>query len=293
MEKRSFLLVANPVSGSGSGIKIAERVGDVLRQHHPVDIFYTKGEQHIKDNLLQQTQGHSDIVIVGGDGTIHQVVNALGAHHRATLSLIPAGTGNDFAKVLDLGRGIDEQINSSLHGKVRELDLGVCNERLFVNGVGIGFDGQIVYEMLHKKTWLKGHAAYYYHVLRILAGYKERPFEYSLDGESQKKDLILMTIGNGTTFGGGFKLTPNARPDDGWLDICLIGKLSPIKRFLNVPSLSNGSHLKLKAIEEQRVKRLEVAKSDLLEGHIDGEYLGRPPYSIKIFEKALKVRERN
>ena len=174
MEKRSFLLVANPVSGSGSGIKIAERVGGELRQHHPVDIFYTKGEQHIKDNLLQQTQDHSDIVIVGGDGTIHQVVNALGAHQPATLSLIPAGTGNDFAKVLDLGKGIDEQINSSLHGKVRELDLGVCNERLFVNGVGIGFDGQIVYEMLHKKTWLKGHAAYYYHVLRILVGYKER-----------------------------------------------------------------------------------------------------------------------
>ncbi len=293
MDQRSFLLIANPEAGRGRGKKIAEKVRTTLQAHFPVTCCYPVDEKHLWEITKEKANGHSDILVVGGDGTIHQVVNAMGPNHLSTLCIVPAGTGNDFTKVVDIGKTLYDQINTILNGKTRTIDLGICNERLFINGVGIGFDGQIVYEMLHRKTWLSGHAAYYYHVLRILAGYKERPFNLLLDSIQYQKDLILMTVGNGTTFGGGFKLTPNAAIDDGLLDICLVGKLSPLRRFLNVPKLSNGSHLSLPEIEERRVKEVEVKGNDLLEAHIDGEYLGKPPFNIKVLPKALSVRVRH
>ncbi len=236
------------------------------------------------------TADFTDLVVIGGDGTINEAVNGIGNHTSVALSILSSGTGNDFIKNIDIGKTLDEQLQTVLKGQVIEIDLGICNGRKFLNGVGVGFDGQIVRDMLHQKTWLTGHAAYYYHVLRILASYKERTFGFSLDGVRSERDLILMTIGNGTTFGGGFKLTPHARLNDGLLDVCLIGPLSAARRFLNVPRLSNGTHLELKEIEVIKMKDLKVEENQLLEGHIDGEYLGKPPFHISIAPKSLKIR---
>lgn len=232
---------------------------------------------------------HTDLVVIGGDGTINEAVNGMG-ESKAVLSILSNGTGNDFIKNITIGPTVDEQLDTVVHGKTRTIDLGVCNGRKFLNGVGIGFDGQIVRDMLHKKTWLSGHAAYYYHVLRILASYKERTFQFSLDDTAMEKDLILMTVGNGTTFGGGFKLTPHAQLDDGLLDVCLIGPISAARRFLNVPSLSKGTHHHLPEIDLIKTKTLKIAANPLLEGHIDGEHMGTPPFKIEIADKALTVR---
>lgn len=287
------MLIANPKAGNNRALHVAKKA---LQFFQEKDIYCQLEETSAKQNAQKVAEQHlatehTDLVVIGGDGTINEAVNGMGAH-QATLSILPCGTGNDFIKNIDIGRNLEEQLNTALNGQQLEIDLGLCNGRKFLNGVGIGFDGQIVRDMLHRKTWLRGHAAYYYHVLRILASYKERSFDFLLDGAQSKKDLILMTIGNGTTFGGGFKLTPDAKLDDGYLDICLIRPISAARRFLNVPRLSNGTHLKLDEIEVVRVKTLKVEENTLLEGHIDGEHLGKPPFSISLLPRALKIRVR-
>lgn len=290
---RKILLIANPKAGNNRALDVAKKAIQFFQQKdiscQLEETSATQNAQKVAEQRL--TDEHTDLVVIGGDGTINEAVNGMDSH-QATLSILSGGTGNDFIKNIDIGRNLEEQLNTVLNGQTLEIDLGLCNGRKFLNGVGIGFDGQIVRDMLHRKTWLTGHAAYYYHVLRILASYKERSFDFLLDGTESKKDLILMTIGNGTTFGGGFKLTPDAKLDDGYLDICLIGPISAARRFLNVPRLSNGTHLKLKEIEAVRMKTLKVEENTLLEGHIDGEYLGKPPFSISLLPKALKVRVR-
>ena len=171
------------------------------------------------------------------------------------------------------------------------IDLGICNDRKFANGVGIGFDGQIVEDMNgHKIPFLKGHAKYYYYVLQILASYVPRDFDYSMDGVSENKSLILMTVGNGTTFGGGFNLMPNAKIDDGLFEVCTIGNLSPIRRFLNIHRLSNGTHESLAEVHFYQSKSVVVKENPFLFAHIDGEQMGRPPYNIKVLPNALKLR---
>ncbi len=231
----------------------------------------------------------SDVIIIGGDGTINEAVNGLA--YDIPVSIIPAGTGNDFTKNITLGKTQEEVFQTAVDGKVTRTDLGKCNERLFLNGVGIGFDGQIVEDMASKRVpLLKGHAAYYYHVLRILGSYKVKPFDFDVDGKPLKKDLILLTIGNGTTFGGGFKLMPEAKIDDGLLEVCEIGDLSPWKRFLNIHRLSNGSHGDLKMVEFHRAKNVRIEASELLYAHIDGERLGQPPFNIEIQPEFLQLR---
>lgn len=231
----------------------------------------------------------TDLIIIGGDGTINEAINGL--KFDIPVSIIPAGTGDDFVKMVNLGKTLNDQIDTAVFGEVKSIDLGICNERKFINGIGIGFDGQIVEDMISKRVpLLKGHAAYYYHVLRILGGYKEKEFGFQLDNQKQEKELILLTIGNGSTFGGGFKLMPEAKLDDGLLEICEIGKLSGLRRFLNIHKLSNGTHGSLEMVNFYRAKRVFVNENPLLFAHIDGERLGNPPFEIRVLPRALNMR---
>jgi len=261
----------------------------LVQQECPYEIYETQGYQKDQnlDNCLDDATTH--IVVVGGDGTINEVVNGLTVN--LPISIIPAGTGNDFVKNIALGNTLKEQFETALNGTVKTIDLGICNERKFVNGVGIGFDGQIVEDMAKKSVpLLTGHAKYYYHVLQILAQYKTRTYIYHLDDRSYNNKLILMTVGNGTTFGGGFKLMPDAKIDDGQLEVCAIGDVSPLRRFLNVNRLSGGTHGKLAEVTFHQVQEVKIAPQPALFAHMDGERIGSPPFVITIEPAALQVR---
>ena len=288
---RNLLIVANPYSGTKKTVETTIGFKEYLDGLDVAyDFYYTAKQKDGKATVEQYLQkNHTDLVILGGDGTVNECVNGLG-DKDLPITIIPTGTGNDFSKMLNLPKKRKDQFHLALNGDLKRIDAGICNERIFMNGVGIGFDGEIVKEMLQNKTILSGQSAYYYHVLRILSTYKERHFEFSLDGEEFQKDLILLTVAKGTTFGGGFKLTPNAQPDDGFLDVCEIAKLSPAKRYLNVLRLQNGTHNSLKAVNLYKVKSVTLDANPLLNTHIDGEFLGNPPFEINVLPGRFEVR---
>ncbi len=232
---------------------------------------------------------YSDLLVMGGDGTLNEAVNGL--KFDIPVSIIPGGSGNDFVKNIDIGKTLGDQIENIIHGDLHRIDLGEANQRKFLNGVGVGFDGQIVEDMLHTEVpLLYGHAKYYYHVLRILASYQPRSFSLEVDGDKIRRDLILLTIGNGTTFGGGFKLTPNAKLNDGQFEICTVGKISALKRFMNILRLKNGSHIVLREVKNFNCRSIMIQGNESLYCHIDGEPFGNPPLDIKILPGALSIR---
>lgn len=290
MDGRKIFIIWNPFAG-GDAKKLCHKLTAKLEELNlPYEVHDTvksmSATKAVSDFL---DESFTDLIIVGGDGTINESINGL--KYDIPVGIVPAGTGDDFVKNVSIGKSISDKIHTAIEGTVIQIDLGQCNERKFVNGVGIGFDGQIVEDMTSKRVgFLSGHAAYYYHVLRILGGYKERTFQYSLDGKKYKKELILLAIGNGTTFGGGFKLMPHAKINDGFLEICEIGKLAPLKRFLNISKLSGGTHGSMKEVELHRAKEVIVESNEKLYAHIDGEQIGKPPFKIKILPKALQLR---
>ena len=290
MEKR-ILIITNPSSGLKRSVETVINFKEYLDiRDIPYDFYYTSAKKNAQVTVSEQIkEHHTDVVILGGDGTINETANAL-VNRPVPISIIPTGTGNDFVKMIKVGKKEKEKFETAVYGTLKTIDAGICNDRIFMNGVGVGFDGEIVVEMLRNKTFLSGQPAYYYHVLRILSTYKERPFHYYLDGEEFKNNLILLTIANGTTFGGGFKLTPDAKLDDGFLDICEVGKLSPTRRYLNIAKLQKGTHTKLKAINIYKSKSVKIEESQILNAHIDGEYMGKPPFDIKVLPGKFQVR---
>lgn len=287
--KKIFILT-NPVSGKK---KAPTALAMLKKQLEAKAIeyvtFLTQIEKNgwvtVKENL---DSTFTDLIILGGDGTLNESINGL--NYDIPVGIIPCGSGNDYVKCLELGKSLEEQIHTSIYGEVKHVDLGVCNDRKFLNGVGIGFDGKIVSDLVTQKTWIQGAAKYYYHVLRILSSYKARIFDFHLDDVPHKKELILLCIAKGTTFGGAFKLVPEAKLDDGKLHICEIGDLKPIKRFLNIGRLGSGSHTSLKEVKIHQKEKILVERQPQLHAHIDGEYFGSPPFEFGVLKGGLKVR---
>ena len=285
----SFTVIYNPTSGRGKGKKVTERFRQYLLENSlEAQFIATDPNGRLEEKINHLTES-SKVVVIGGDGTFNDVVNAI-KNPKITLAFLPAGTGNDFVKMLNIGSNEKETFDTAIKGKTKQIDAGDCNGKIFLNGVGIGFDGQIVAAMQNKKRWLSGQAAYYYEVLRILSTYRDKPFHFSLDSREFTKNLILLTIGNGSTFGGGFKLTPHANLSDGLLDICEIGKISAINRYLNLPKLQNGTHHKMSAVNMYQAKEITINANIRLNAHIDGEYLGTPPFQIKVLPAYLSVK---
>jgi diacylglycerol kinase (ATP) len=290
MDKKIYI-VHNPTSGPrGYNQKtIREFVAFLEANQLPYQLNHTTLTENAEVLTARMPSGFTDLVMIGGDGTIHESAN--GYKKGIPVTIIPAGTGNDFVKNYPVGKTLREQFDVLLRDKYMQVDIGVCNGRKFTNGIGIGFDGQIVEDMNGKKVpFLKGHAKYYYHVLQILASYKDRKFKYTIDGNSNEENLILMTVGNGTTYGGGFNLMPEAKIDDGLFDVCTIGPIPGLVRFLHIGKLSNGTHGKLKAVNFYRATHVTVEANDLLFAHADGERLGRPPFDVHVLPGEMKLR---
>ncbi len=293
---RKILLMVNPAAGYGKGAKIVGEVEKFLRTNDlAYESFFTKKGQNAKAIVKKRLDdSFTDLLVIGGDGTLNDAINGIGDKKRVVLNVISTGTGNDFIKSVYVGNNLIQQLDTLLHGVEKRIDLGVCNDRLFHNGVGIGFDGQIVADMKQKKrpSLLWGYGAYLYRVLRILSSYQEKPLSFTLDGKKYNKKVLLLTVANGTTFGGGFMLCPDAKVDDGLLEVCLIEKMQPWNRFLNLSKLGSGEHGKLEEVSFFKASEVVIEEDKKQWMHIDGELFGHPPFEIKILKNALTVRVR-
>lgn len=291
--QRKFLLLVNPVSGRKNGELRALKVSKRLESEgFEVNVILTSAEPTFKDKVRNEwDQSITDLIAMGGDGTLNLAVNIL--HNKtAHLNIIANGNGNDFVKNLNLGKSFEEQLETIVSGELLNIDVGICNDQLFLNGLGLGFDGQIAYDNLNRKSIFSGHTKYYAQVLRILATYVPQKIMYSIDGEVSSDHIILMMVANGTTFGGGFKLTPDANVSDGQLDICLIRQIPPLRRFWEVLKLTKGTHGVLEAVDITKAKEVFIKGNETIKAQIDGESFGAPPYHIKVLSNHLKVRVR-
>lgn len=290
-EKRNLLLVINPAAGRSSREKRLLKLENMLQEAGlRYERFFT--EQNGRGKLagtLDKDSSFTDLLVFGGDGTLNYVVNEM-AGRQLPISIVSNGTGNDSVKSLHGILDFDKQADIAIQGKISKFDLGICNGRYFVNGFGIGFDGQVVKEMLGRKRKRGGHLDYLLTVLRIIWGFKEKKLLFSIDEVEFEKNILLLTVSNGTTFGGGFVINPKAIANDGWLDLCLLKEIPPLMRFWHLPKLKTGVHHKIKAAEFFKVKKVRIAASNELVAHLDGEEIGHPPFDISIIKEGLLLR---
>lgn len=292
--KQEFQVIVNPVAGSKDKQKLLTKAEAFLQERQiPFKTLITKSKGHATDYIKNElSDSCTDLLVIGGDGTLNEVLNGLQPNPKnIPISIIPTGTGNDFIKSIDFPKKLDLQLEVAINGSCLAVDIGRCNERYFLNTMGFGFDGKVVAIMEDRGKRFGGHLAYLYTVLHTITSFNEPLVRFIIDGKQERHERVfLMAINIGTTYGGGFKITPKAKVDDGFFDICLIKEISTVRRYINLPKLQRGTHEGVKEIEMLKSKYLNIDHSPGIIAHLDGEYFGQPPYEVSILPKKQLIR---
>jgi diacylglycerol kinase (ATP) len=213
-----WLLLINPHSGNGRG----EKVGRIVKEElAALDIQYidisAKSAKQCQENLkngLTSSQSYEGLFLVGGDGTLNIAIQEI-VNTGLGVALIPAGTGNDFARTLNLNlRDPKQLVSYYLSNKPALVDVGKVGERYFVDVLSTGFDS-MVNERANAMRRIKGRAKYNLSILLVLSTFKPKNYEFSIDGVSFESRAMLIAVSNGISYGGGMKVTPDAKLDDG------------------------------------------------------------------------------
>jgi len=234
------------------------------------------------------------VVAAGGDGTVHNVVNGLLAHGptNTVMGHIPIGSGNDYARSLGFRRGsVERNFHRMLDATPRRMDVGRVAGEYFVNGMGVGFDAEVVRQTL-RMSHLTGFAMYLTAVYRTFGIFTPPEIEVVAEEHRERARIMLFAIGIAPFAGGGFRLTPRAEADDGFLDACLIRQVGLLRFLRDVPRVVRGTHGTLDEVTMFRTKRVRVTGlSGPLAMHLDGElrYPEEQTIEIEILPHHLMV----
>lgn len=280
----------NPQSRGGKGRLMAKRLEAI---HYPegtqID-FVTTAQPEETSKKAKELAGRYDVLCaVGGDGTINGVARGIFEAKKGILGIIPYGTGNDTVKGLGWTKDFDEAVYRLLHGSHRKIDCGLADRHFFINIASIGFDADAANRTDRIKQYVRGSFAYKLAVAESLIRY--RPLKFRTDmGEEEK--LFLLAVCNGTTYGGGFRIMPVAKMDDGFFDICLIREIPRLKLLSLLPTLVQGTHIQRKEVQHSHEKGFTVTVLEDFLLNIDGElyfYEGNQTISFEMMEQEITL----
>jgi len=284
-------IVLNPYAGRWKGAKLYRKIlqyAKAIRYLERFQLTTSPGEaiQIAKETLAEL------VVAAGGDGTVNEIVNGiLQSGSEKILGVIPIGSGNDFAKMLNLKPFKIKMAIESLRRRntvVSDVGLieflrrdGTLGTRFFINGVGIGFDATVANES-RKIKHLRGIPLYMLALFRTLAKYETPEMDVKVDGKNISGKIFLIAIGNGISAGGGFLLTPDAKINDGIFDVCLVRDISILRILQVLPTVLKGKHTKYPEVTMMKAKEIEINSNSDLVLHADGEILGTDLRWIKV-----------
>lgn len=296
-------LILNPNAGSGTGKKNWPAIQKLVKRARiEFDVVFTERKGHAIE-LTQQLieKGFRKLIVVGGDGTLNEVVNGIFYQKNIepkemTLAMIPVGTGNDWCRTFQVPTKYMDAIKLIRDEKTVVQDIGLVDfhngstpDRYFANVAGIGFDATVAQAANKLKEQGKGNAmSYILILLKTLLRYNSKPMQLTVGEEEFKERMFSIGIGIGKYNGGGMKQLPNAIADDGLLDITIIKNISKWTVIKELKGLYDGSflsHPKIAALQNTTV----YFTKNQLEIETDGESVGQGPQNFSILPKALRV----
>lgn len=296
MASVSAVIILNPQAGRGRARRFAARLLKAAHDHG-WDVTL-RATQHAGQETSLAAEARSEawplVIAAGGDGTVHGVANGLLADGTTdtVLGHIPIGNGNDFARSIGLqGRSPEENFELLLHGKVKKLDVGRAVGEVFINGMGVGFSAEVVRRLLEFKH-LRGFPLYLAAVYRTFVHFHAPELEVCTEEHRERGRIMMIEVTNGPTAGGGFRLTPDAVPDDGVFDVCVIRTVGRTQFLKHLPSVVRGTHARLPEVTLFRSQRIRLSGGDRpLTLHLDGELRHdvQGPITVELIPRGLQV----
>lgn len=303
--KIMWKVIVNPTSGSGkAGKKIKEIEAKLKAADIQYDISFTAYQGHaIELSKAAVRDGFRQIIVVGGDGTNHEVMNGIMqqnavATDEVTQCLIPVGTGNDWIRTHHLPRNIDAIIQNIKKGKTKLQDIGKATfetpegrgERFFMNVAGLAYDAFIAEKMNNNPKLVSNKLVYFLLILRCLFQYKPQNTRITFNNQTVENQYYTINIGICKYSGGGMQFVPHAIPDDGLFALTTVGSMPILGVLASTPYLYGGRIRKHPRAYMTQTKSIKIESLDnepiLLE--LDGEYLGVSPVELEIIPKALR-----
>lgn len=300
-------VILNPAAGRGQAARSHPLLEKALAEKARIagtkwQILETKAPGEAIELAAQAAQ-HSDLVVAaGGDGTLGEVVNGLAqSNFSAQLGILPCGTGNDFARCLGIGTDWQKAIKILFEGAPRRVDVGHVHflnsgeEHLFINVAGCGFDAlvaQRVNDFRFHRFWrrVQGMPAYLSAVLQELVALKAANLTIECDGEILHQRAILCAVANATSYGGGMLVAPQAKPDDGAFDICLIKEATRSEFLRAFPRVFKGTHVSHPKVIMLRGREIVLKSEPPLPVLVDGDVRGTTPVRFWLEPQILQVR---
>jgi YegS/Rv2252/BmrU family lipid kinase len=280
----------------------------------PKDLKPFQNDSSIEWRIGMPGAGDADVILLfGGDGTIHRHLGQL-VKLALPVLVVPAGSGNDFASSLGLRRVRDSLAawrnfcNGSAN--VRAIDLGIISgvmgpgeapslqgSRYFCCVAGVGLDGEVARRANQLPRWLRGNGGYILSMAPTIFTFAPFPLKILTPPDSTRDEWkirsnrpsLLAAFANTPLYGGGMKVAPQAKMDDGLLDVCLVGAVSSLRLCRLFPTVYSGRHLKIKEVEYFRGSRIKVETESPMDVYADGEYVCRTPIEVSAQKAALKV----
>lgn len=304
--ERKWFVIINPIAGRGRGLTDWPHISRLLRENRVMhDYAFTEYRCHASELAVEAVvQGYRKIIIVGGDGTIHEVVNGLFVQKaeetsRILLAVIAVGTGNDWIRMFGIPRKYSEAIRAIVGGHSFLQDVGRVSyyesnyrqTRYMANVAGVGLEAAVIKNYAHMVRKRRGGKwRYLWSLVKSVVAYRPSGMKVWVDGEIVANDWVLSaTIGICKYNGGGMLQVPQAIPDDGLFDITVIRRMNLFRIVTCFSALFNGRiyDVRQASLYRGRKIRLEASPDVLLE--LDGELLGGTPVELEIIDKAVNV----
>jgi diacylglycerol kinase (ATP) len=277
----NIAIVCNSIAGVGRAVLVSKKIVASLEQKKIAHTLYT-------DQWPDHFTGFSDVWIIGGDGTLNYFINKY-PEIQLPLTVFRGGTGNDIHWLLYSNLSFEDQLESTFTTSPKAIDAGRCNEKLFINNAGIGFEGAVAESLTGKKK-LPGKTSFMLTILKKIFFYRSKIYTVVADEWSGTGKQMMITVSNGQRAGGGFHVAPEAAIDDGLLDIIMVKAISPLMRLRYLPVIEKGKHLHLSFIRYFKTKKIIIESDQLLQSHLDGEYYKAQKMELEILPAKFLFR---
>lgn len=277
---RKVKIILNPMANMSKAWTAANDLRPIIAEYGNADWSGTVYPTHATELAKQAgEQGYDMVIAMGGDGTVHEVVNGLmqiPAEQRPVMGVVPVGSGNDFAHAIGVPMQADHALAQALQGEPSNVDIGLMTDEngrkeYFDNSVGIGFDAVVTIRS-HKLPLLRGFLMYLAAVIQtIILNHEPSKMQLVADGESWEQTNLMVAVCNGPREGGGFLIAPDAKNDDGIFHYVIVSKCSRLMMFRLIPEIMNGTHGRFDLVKIGACQKFSLASERPVYIHADGE----------------------
>ncbi len=296
----STIFLVNPASANG---KTGKRWPEIARAAHAAGLrgeaIFSERPGQLGDLAREAAdEGATLLVVVGGDGTVHEVVNGIAGREGVELALIPRGTGWDFARTHKVPKRLDVALRIAKDGQARTFDLGRATYRTngserttwFANMASVGMSGAVAAKANSTTKALGAKTSYLYALGTVFARWKNVELRVRVDEEERSGLMEDTIVAVGRYLAGGMMITPDAEPDDELFDVLLIGDLTKTELVRVMPKIYRGTHLPHPKGEVLRGRTVSIEADDPLPIQLDGEQPGTTPVRFEIAPAAIRLR---